>query len=196
MASLAPATQPRAAIYVRVSTQGQEEDGTSLDTQLDRCRAHCAERGYVVSEEHVYREVHTGTELWERKKLSQLRDAARRREVDVVVAFAIDRLSRDPVHLGVVISEADHARVNVEFVSEPLDNSPEGQLIRFVRGYAAKVEHEKIRERSMRGRLARAGAGKMLTGCKPPYGYDWKDAHTGALVEDPEAAPIVRRIFQ
>jgi hypothetical protein len=32
--------------------------------------------------------------------------------------------------------------VAVEFVTEPLDNSPEGQLIRFVRGYAAKVEHE------------------------------------------------------
>src|SRR5256714_14188871 len=114
MASVAPQAPLRAAIYVRVSTQGQEEDGTSLDTQLERCRAHCAERGYTVAEEHVYREVHTGTELWERKKLSQLRDAARRREVGVVVAFAIDRLSRDPVHLGVLISEADHAGAAVE----------------------------------------------------------------------------------
>jgi hypothetical protein len=33
----------------------------------------------------------------------------RRREADVVITYAIDRLARDPVHLGVVISEAEHA---------------------------------------------------------------------------------------
>src|SRR6266536_3415966 len=142
MGSLAPATTPRAAIYVRVSSTGQEQDGTSLDTQLERCRAYAADHGYTVGEPHVYREVHTGTELWERPKLTALRDAVRRREVSTVIAYAIDRLSRDPVHLGVIISEAEHAGAGVEFVTEPMDGSPEGQLIRFVRGYAAKVEHE------------------------------------------------------
>src|SRR5438067_4220531 len=196
MESLAQPGPKRAAIYVRVSTVGQEADGTSLGTQETACLGHTSARAYATDPGHIYREVFTGTELWERPQLQRLREAIRRREVDVVVCYAIDRLSRDPVHLGVLISEAEHAGAAVEFVTEPLDNSPEGQLIRFVRGYAAKIEHEKIRERSMRGRLARAGAGKMLTGCKPPYGYDWKDAHKGALVEDPEAAPIVRRIFQ
>ncbi len=74
--------------------------------------------------------------------LRALREAIRRREIEVVIAYAIDRLSRDPVHLGVILSEAEHAGVAVEFVTEPLDDSPEGQLIRFVRGYAAKIEHE------------------------------------------------------
>ena len=44
-----------------------------------------------------------------------------------------------------MLSEAEHAGVRVEFVTEPLDDSPEGQLIRFVRGYAAKVEHAKFK---------------------------------------------------
>ena len=69
-----------------------------------------------------------------------------------MVAYAIDRPSRDPVHLGVVLSEADHHGARIEFVSEPLDESPEDQLIRFVRGYAAKLEHAKLVERAMRGR--------------------------------------------
>src|SRR5688500_17301407 len=113
--------QHTVAIYIRVSSALQEDEGTSLATQEERCRAYAVERGYTVDEAHVYREVHTGTELWERPKLTLLRDALRRRHIDGVVAYAIDRLSRDPVHLGVIISEAEHTGATVEFVSEPLD---------------------------------------------------------------------------
>lgn len=186
----------RAAIYPRVSTGGQEQDGTSLGTQEDLCRAHAVERGYIVEDAHVYREVHTGTELWERTELTRMRAAIRSREVDVVIAYAIDRLSRDPVHLGVIVSEAEHAGVNVEFVTEPLDNSPEGQLIRFVRGYAAKIEHEKIRERSIRGKRARAEQGRLLPSDRPLYGYQWCDATKSAYTPDPVTAPVVQRIFR
>ncbi len=161
----------RAAIYVRVSTGQQEEDGTSLGSQELQCRRYATEHGYTVDEVHIYREVHTGTELWERPKLTALRDAVRHHEADTVIAYAIDRLSRDPVHLGVVLSEADQARVEVEFVTEPLDNTPEGQLIRFVRGYVAKVEHEKIRERSVRGKRARVESGRLLAGRRPISAY-------------------------
>ena len=128
MASL-PHPQPRAAIYVRVSTVGQEEDGTSLATQEAACRRYAAEHGYRVDEAHVYREVHTGTELWERRVLQQIRDAVRRREVSAVIAYAIDRLARDPVHLGVIVSEADHAGVEVLFVTKPLDLSDVPSLL-------------------------------------------------------------------
>jgi site-specific DNA recombinase len=115
--------------------------------------------------------------------------------VDVVVAHAIDRLSRDPEHMGYFLYECDRAGVEVEFVTEKLDDSLEGQLIRFVRGVAAKIEHSKIRERSMRGRGARVQAGKPLPGCKAPYGYRWADEEKTRLEEDPETAPTVRRIF-
>ncbi len=40
-------TPPRAAIYCRVSSRGQEEDGTSLGSQEALCRQHAARRGYV-----------------------------------------------------------------------------------------------------------------------------------------------------
>jgi site-specific DNA recombinase len=143
----------------------------------------------------VYREKHTGVELWERPQLTRLREAVRRHEVDVVVAHSIDRLSRDPTHLGVIISEAGHHGVAVEFVTEPLDDSPEGQLIRFVRGYAAEVEHEKIRERVMRGRLASARGGKLQHGPRPRYGYRWHATAAGTYVEDPLTAAVVRRLF-
>src|SRR5205814_5475732 len=137
----------------------------------------------------------TAVQLWERPQLTALREAVRQHEIDAVIAYAIDRLARDPVHLGVVLSEADHAGVPVAFVAEPLDDSPEGQLIRFVRGYAAKVEHEKIKERTMRGRLARARAGKPGVGPRPRYGYRWRDAEKSGLEIDPLTVPVVQRLF-
>lgn len=183
-----------AALYVRVSTTAQADAGASLSTQEESCRRHALDHNHVVAEEHVYREVFTGTELWDRPQLTRLREAIRQRSIDVVIAHAIDRLSRDPVHLGVILSEADHKGVAVEFASEALDDSPEGQLIRFVRGYAAKVEHEKIRERSIRGKRARVESGKLLRGAPELYGYRLdRDAGVRHLHE-PEAR-IVRSIF-
>src|SRR5690349_532540 len=95
----------RAAIYVRVSTAKQEEDGTSLDTQEDLCRVYAFEHGYKVVS--VYRDVHTGAELFERPQLTRLREAVRQGDVDGVVAYALDRLSRSQAHLGLIFSECD-----------------------------------------------------------------------------------------
>jgi site-specific DNA recombinase len=189
-----PSGPERAALYPRVSGKSQEEDGTSLGTQEARMRAYARSKGYTVDDAHVLPEVHTGTELWERPLLTKLREFVRRRDVDVVIAYAIDRLSRDPVHLGVILAEADHAGARVEFVTEPLDDSPEGPLIRFVRGYAAKIEHEKIKERTLRGKRARAEAGKLVPGCRPRYGYRFT-AGKASYRPDPATATIVRRMF-
>ena len=52
---------PRAAVYCRVSTGAQREDGTSLDTQRDACLAHAAARGYVVPPDLVFLEDWPGT---------------------------------------------------------------------------------------------------------------------------------------
>ena len=103
----------RCAIYSRVSTAKQGEEGAFLPTQEAACRQHAAEHRYAVVEDHAYREVYSGAELWDRPKLGELRAAVHAKAVDVVVCYAIDRLSRDPVHLGVILSEADHAGVSV-----------------------------------------------------------------------------------
>ena len=183
-----------AAIYCRVSTLAQEEEGTSLDTQEERCRQYAIAKGYQVAEPHVYRETHTGAELWERPRLTLMRQALRQKEVQAIIAYAIDRLSRDPVHLGVIISEADYHGAQVEFVTEPIDKSPEGQLIHFVRGYAAQVEREKIRERALRGKLARVQSGKIHNHGRELYGYRRDHDQGVRLLYEPEAV-LVRTIF-
>ena len=53
MAILAPVQTKRAAIYPRVSTAGQDEDGTSLATQEARCREYATQQGYELDEADV-----------------------------------------------------------------------------------------------------------------------------------------------
>ncbi len=183
----------RCAVYARVSTGSQEQDGTSLDTQEASCRHHAAAKGYVVAS--VYREVHTGADLFERSQLSALREVVRRGEVDVVLAHALDRLTRNQAHLGVILSEAEYAGVAVELVTERLEDTPEGRLLQSVRGFVAEVERLKITERTQRGIRARAESGKLLPGQKALYGYRWRDAKKTGYDLDPMTAPIVRRIY-
>jgi site-specific DNA recombinase len=190
-------TPRRTALYMRVSTDRQE-DGSSLQTQEEGCRRVALERGYVVDEEQVYRETFSGIHLWERPQLTALREAIRQHLIDVVLVHSIDRLARNPVHLGVVLSEAEYRGVEIVFVTEPLDHTPEGELVRYMRGYAAQIEHEKIVERNVRGHRARAEAGKLLPGGtgKALYGYSWADEKSkSAYIPNEAEAAIVRRIF-
>ena len=61
---------PTAAIYVRVSSSGQE-DGTSLEVQMEKCRALLESEGHRTGEEFIYREVWTGADK-ERPELARL----------------------------------------------------------------------------------------------------------------------------
>ena len=65
-----------------------------------------------------------------------------------------------------------------------------------MRGFMAEVERVKIRERTNRGRRARAAGGKMMPGPRPLYGYQWRDSDRSALEPNPETAPVVQRIFR
>jgi site-specific DNA recombinase len=95
----------------------------------------------------------------------------------------------------VILSEADYAGVAIDLVTERLEDTPEGRLLQSVRGFVAEVERLKIAERTVRGRRARAEAGKMLPGKAAPYGYRWRGSDKAALEVDPVDGPVVQRIF-
>jgi site-specific DNA recombinase len=187
-----PATQGAALIYCRVSTKGQEQDGTSLDSQEAACVRHAEALGMSVG--RVTRETYSGGELWDRPLLARDRADLRSGQFAALIAYSTDRLSRNPVHLALIAEECERVGVALHFVSEPLDNSPEGQLIRYVRGYAGQVEREKIRERQLRGKHQRAVNGKVHGSGRELYGY-LRDKERGVRLVCDEEAAIVRQIF-
>ena len=186
-------TAMRAIIYSRVSTDAQERDGTSLDTQERACDEVAAERGWRVVRR--IRDAASGGML-ERDGLDELRAALRRGEAEVVVAFAVDRLSRSQNHIGILFDEFERAGARLEFVTERFEDTAVGRFILAARAFIAEVEREKIAERTMRGKEERAKSGRIPQafgrGC---YGYRYNPA-SGRREVEPFQAAVVRRIFE
>lgn len=179
-----------AIVYTRISTQQQEEN-TSLHTQADAVIKFAKGLGLPVL--NVYREIYTGAELYDRPFLSEARESMKLGKCSHLIAYSIDRLSRDPIHLAILAMEAERAGVELVFVTEPLDNTPEGALIRYVKGYAAQIEREKIRERCIRGKRAIALSGRIHNAGTDLYGYRRDDGKR--IIHDLEAL-IVADIFK
>ena len=118
-----------AVVYCRLSTSGQAENGTSLDSQRDACLKLGSDRGYQISSENLLLEEWTGADL-ERPKLEHARELVRTKAVKALMCHSVDRLSRDPIHVGIIAEECAKRDVELIFVLEPLDSSPEGALIR------------------------------------------------------------------
>ena len=177
-----------AAIYCRVSTEDQEREGTSLDSQLKACQDKAQELGYGISEKYTIRETYSGLAL-DRPKLDQLRQWVRDKEVDAVVAYTLDRLSRDPVHFIILQEEIERSGVELILVTEDVDSSDMGRLITYIKGFAAKLEAEKIKERTMRGKRERVKNGKLPTGRGVLYGYDY-DRELGINVANSDLGTV------
>jgi site-specific DNA recombinase len=186
--------RPHAAIYVRVSGELQEREGTSLDTQEERCRAFAEVKGWTVAE--AYREVFSGARLYERPEFARFREALRQGAFDVFVCYDADRFSRNQTHVALLEEELERAGVQLWFAKtgEKFENSAIGKFILNAKVFAAEIEREQIIERTQRGKRARVTQGRPLVGRCPLYGYEW-NADKTAYVIDPVAAPIVRRIF-
>src|SRR5262249_16760639 len=125
-------------------------------------------------------------DVFDRPQLSELRKAIRRRDLDVVVAHSLDRLTRKQAHLGLLVSEIEYAGARLELATEVFENTPEGQLLQGVKAYAAEIERLKIAERTQRGTRARAERGAPIAGCRALYGYRWIDE------TDPSTCEVIR----
>ena len=184
-----------AGIYVRTSTVKQGEEGTSLETQEEQARLKAIELGYQVDPQHIWREMESGAYI-DRPGLNLMLQAVQNREVDIVIVYDYDRLSRNPLDLLNIQSVFIDAGVSLEFVRGPSDTSPEGQLLTYFMGYAAQRERLQLMERTMRGKEQAAKDGRMpATGGIGLYGYDYDPALRRRVINETEA-DVVRMVFQ
>ena len=187
------ASQLKAIIYSRVSTDAQERDGTSLDSQENACVEHAHANGWHVLDR--VRDTASGYSL-ERPGMERVRQLLRQGTADVVVAYAVDRLSRNQNQIGVLFDDVEQAGARLEFVTENFEDSAIGRFILTARAFVAEVEREKIAERTMRGKAERAKSGRIPQGTgKGCYGYVY-EPETGKRRVDAFQATVVRRLFQ
>jgi DNA invertase Pin-like site-specific DNA recombinase len=172
----------KAAIYCRVSTDDQAEHGTSLGTQEERCRVYVKGKKWRLVEAFIDEGVSGAKES--RPELDRLLSACRSGEVEVVVVTKHDRLARSLLNALLLMRDLDAMGVSVEFTDEPNEKG----LMRNLRFAIAEDERDRIRDRTMAGRIARAREGQWVGG-PPPFGFRIEDKH---LVENEEEAATIR----
>ena len=178
------ATGKRAAIYTRVSSEGQAgEESVSLDEQARDILAHAAERGYTIIQR--YQDVESGVSRT-RPGFQRLQADARAGAFDVVLAWKSDRLARSGSAMGDLL-DAVGQRVGVETVRETF-NLQTAELMASI----ARMERQNFVQRSLMGKRGAARAGRIPAG-RPLYGYTKDDE--GKPVIDEYEAVVVSRLF-
>src|SRR3954470_5942148 len=147
------------AIYARVSTFDQQPEN-----QLTELRRYAAARGWTPTE-YVDRGVSGAKDR--RPALDQLLADARRRKVDVVVCWKLDRLGRNLRHLIILLEELQALGIAFVSLNEGIDaTTPAGKLQMHILGAIAEFERGRIQER-VRAGLARAKAQGKKLGRRP-----------------------------
>ncbi len=182
-----------ALLYCRVSTAEQVEKGYSLAQQLEALREHANREGYEILEE-VTDPGQSGASLV-RPGLDRARDLVAEGGVSVVLAQDADRITRDPAHRAFLDEEFDHLGTRLVALDDWGDDTHEGELLKYLKGWVSKGERLKTTERTRRGKLQKVRQGKIIATMKPRYGFRYNEARNGLVVYEPEMA-VVERIFR
>lgn len=182
------------ALYGRVSTDGQFEEGYSIDVQLDRMVAYCKAMGWTSFKPYID-PGYSGSNL-NRPQIQQLIADVEAGKIKTVVVFKLDRLSRSQKDTLFLLEDI-FLKNDVTFVSmtESLDTStPYGKVMIGILSAFAQFERENIFLRTRSGMLERIKRGYWMGGGTVPFGYDY-DKEKGILVPN-EDAETVRKIYE
>lgn len=162
--------QVRAVLALRVSSEEQAENGTSLETQELACLRKAAELGAQVV--CIYRDEGISGALYLSREGIQAAladiDAGR---ANMLIVFSISRLSRDVEHQQIIKKRIERAGARLVICDMPLEDTAEGELMFGISGTFAQYERKLIRKRTMSGRRQRAIEGQQPVRAKSAFGY-------------------------
>jgi DNA invertase Pin-like site-specific DNA recombinase len=186
-------TPPRVALYARYSSDRQSEH--SIDDQLRICRTHAEQQGWHIAASFHDAALSGATLL--RPGLQALQAAIRAAELDILLAEALDRISRDQEHVAAFHKLAAYTRVRLITLAEGEINALHVGL----KGTMNALYLQDLAAKTRRGIEGRVREGRSFG--QAPYGYR---RVTGRLLANgeperglreiiPEEAAIVRRVF-
>lgn len=187
-----------AAIYTRVSSDGQKENKT-IDSQVDALLEFALAQGYVVPEEYVFKDEGYSGAILVRPGLERVRDLSAEGQIQAVLIYSPDRLSRNYAYQVVLIDEFASCGTEVLFVNSPKAETPEETLLLQFQGMISEYERAMITERSRRGKRFKAKSGNVNVLSGAPYGYNYikKTDETSAYYEiNEQQSRVVADMFR
>lgn len=185
----------RVALYVRVSSQEQADEGYSIGEQTERLKKYAEAMGWVVHKVYVD-PGYSGGNI-DRPGLNEMIRDVENGHIDTVVVYKLDRLSRSQFDTLYLIEKVFLAN-NTDFVSMTENfntNSPLGRAMIGFLAVFAQLEKDKINERTLMGKEARAKEGKWHGGSTEPIGYDYDPSTEELNINEYEAMQI-REVYK
>jgi DNA invertase Pin-like site-specific DNA recombinase len=181
----------RCAVYTRVSTEyGLEQEFNSLHAQREACEA------YITSQKHegwtllpaCYDDASFSGGSMDRPALQQLLAAIRQGQVDVIIVYKVDRLTRSLADFAKLVELFDGHQVSFVSVTQSFNTtSSMGRLTLNVLLSFAQFEREVTGER-IRDKIAASKKKGMRMGGPVPLGYQVKDKKL--VLHEPEAEQV------
>lgn len=178
------------AIYTRVSSNEQATEGYGLDSQEEQCRAY-ANLVLRINQENIELFVDDGysAKNLKRPRLNQMLNMARDGEIERIIIYKLDRLSRNVVDMYTLLKELLDINCGLVSVLDQLDiSTANGRLVVGVLSIIAQWEREVISERT------RAALDVMVHKGIYPYGlppYGWKKDDNKKLIVDESKAALI-----
>jgi site-specific DNA recombinase len=176
--------------YVRVSTEDQAKEGVSLDNQKSKIKAYCLLKDLELRE--VIEDAGISAKNLRRPGVQKVLKLARRREVDAIVVYKLDRIFRSTVDALETTKAFDKWGVSFHSIEETLDTrSAMGRFFFTLTAALAEMERRLIGERT-KAALAHKRSKSEKTGGDVPYGYDLTPA--GILIKNETEQRVIRLI--
>lgn len=180
------------ALYIRVSTQKQAEEGFSLEAQRKELDAYCTAQGWNVCEQHIYVDAGISGKSDDRPAFQAMLQAAQAGQIQRIVATKLDRIARNLKNLLQTVDELKQYGCALVIKKEQFDTSTaQGMFVLQMLGAVSELERSMIGERVHSGRVENAEQGGY-NGSRIPLGYTYTD---GKFSVDDAGADTVRAIF-
>jgi site-specific DNA recombinase len=173
--------------YARVSTEEQAREGVSLDNQEAKIRAYAEVHDLELID--VIRDEGISGKTLHRPGIARVLDMAKSREVEAIIVYKLDRLSRKTLDTLNTIELLETAGVAFHSISERIDTkSASGKFFLTIISALAQMERDLISERTVDALSYKRGRREWMG--RVPFGYKVEDNH---LVEDADAMQIIQK---
>lgn len=172
----------KVAIYIRVSTKKQVEEGYSLDAQKEKLEKLCETNGYIIYK--IYSDEGRSGKNTKRKAYQEMMDDMREGKFDKIIVTKLDRISRSLIDLEELIQDLQKHNCSFETASEKIDlDSSIGVMFVRLLGIFAQFERERITERINDAFEEMVAQGKPISGTQP-FGYKNEDGKVVVIEEE------------
>jgi site-specific DNA recombinase len=183
-----------AVIYCRVSTKEQVDEGNSLITQERACTEYALKHGYEISKAFI--EQGESAKTTDRTELQNLLSfcANKKNNVNVVIAYKIDRISRNTDDYSQIRILLKRYGVEIKSTTEHFEDTPAGRFMENIIANVAQFDNDVRTERCIGGMREAMREGRYVW--YAPVGYSNAKVNGKSNIIKNEKSPFIKKLFE